>query len=150
MNIRLKEAKRAIRRYLTSAYSDDRLAWLLAHARHGRLSYQSCCCLIGAATSDHALRGRTSLKDASSPHYIVARQFVGAQEAERGYYSLGVIGKPWRLTQDELRRRRVIPMLLAEMRRREAARRRVPSPAPVPVGVRLRLCLGRPLQSERH
>ncbi len=49
----------------------------------------------------------------------MARQFVGAQEAEAAHYRLGFIGKRWQLTCDQLRRRRVIPMILREIRRRE-------------------------------
>ena len=129
MNSELKQSKRAIRIFLRTAYSNERLTWLLAHAQNGDLSYQSCCCLVGIATADHQLRGEVSAHRISrSSHYAVARLFVGAREAEWAFYQLGFIGRTWRLTGDDLRRRRLIPMLLAEIRRRSRPQRK-----PIPV-----------------
>jgi hypothetical protein len=121
----LKQCKRAIRIFLRTAYTDERLTWLLAHARSGKLSYQSCCCLVGAVTADHPLTGRVSARQiARSPHYAAARMFMGAREAEWAFYQLGFIRRPWRFASDEFRRRRLVPMLLAEIRRRALPGRR--------------------------
>lgn len=123
MDMRLRYGKRAIRQYLRTAYTDERLAWLLAHARGGKLTYQSCCCLIGVATADHALQTQTDVNLAASGHYHLARKFAGAREAEQAYWELGYRGEARSvLSNDELRRRRLIPMILSEMRQREQAR----------------------------
>ena len=133
MNSELKQSKRAIRIFLRTAYTDERLTWLLAHAQNGDLSYQSCCCLVGVATANHPLRSQTSARKISgASHYAVARLFLGAREAEWAFFRLGFIGRTWRLTCDDLRRRRLIPMLRAEISRRS---RPEPKPAlawPVP------------------
>ncbi len=123
MNFQLRQSKRAIRQYLRSAYSDERLAWLLAHARSGKLVYRSCCCLIGVATANHALRGRADVNRPAAKHYHLARKFIGAQEAEQAYWELGYKGAPRQeFSDDDLRRRRLIPMILSEMRRRALLR----------------------------
>jgi hypothetical protein len=123
MDIRLKEGKRAIRQYLRTAYTDERLAWLLAHARSGKLMYRSCCCLIGAATADHPLQARTDVNVSSAEHYHLARKFVGAREAEQAYWELGYRGESRSVqSSDEIRRRRLIPMIRSEMWQRERAR----------------------------
>lgn len=120
MDQQLKEAKRAIRAFWPN-YSDERLAWLLAHARSGRLSYFSCCCFIGVATADHALRGDTEFwQIARASHYTTAEELPGAAHAEEAFaylsdYADGDI--------DVAKgRRRIIPMILAEMRRRDRLR----------------------------
>lgn len=123
MNISLRVRKNAIRQYLRTAYSDERLAWLLAHARSGRLTYQSCCCLIGAATADHSLRGKSDVNLPSAAHYHLARKFVGARDAEQAYWELGYQhGFRPAQSSDELRLRRLIPMILSEMWQRSRAR----------------------------
>lgn len=122
MDVQLRRGKHAIRQFLRTAYSDERLAWLLAHARSGKLAYQSCCCLIGVATSDHQLRGKTDVNEAPAGHYHLARKFVGAREAEQAYWELGYYGSARSTaSNDELRRRRLIPLILSEMRRRQHA-----------------------------
>lgn len=122
MNMGLRERKRAIRQFLRTAYSDERLVWLLAHARSGRLAYQSCCCMIGAATADHPLRGKADVNLAAAAHYRLAQKFVGAREAEQAYWELGYQNgyRPME-SSDGMRRRRLIPMILSELRRRERA-----------------------------
>lgn len=120
MDVQLRREKHAIRQFLRTAYSDERLAWLLAHARSGKLAYQSCCCLIGVATSDHQLRGKTDVNEAPASHYHMARKFVGAREAEQAYWEIGYCGGARSTaSNDELRRRRLIPLILSEMRRRQ-------------------------------
>ncbi len=126
MDARLKDCKRAIRLFLRIAYSDERLAWLLAHARSGKLSYRSCCCLVGVATADHPLQERAApiglapWLTPSGSHYAFAKTFLGANEAERAYYYMGHIGKSGFFSSaDAQRRRRLIPLVRAEMRRRE-------------------------------
>ncbi|MGH9327514.1 MAG: hypothetical protein ACRD2B_12645 [Terriglobia bacterium] len=115
----LRVRKHAIRQYLRTAYSDERLAWLLAHAKSGKLTYQSCCCLIGAATADHALRAKSDVNLPSAAHYHLARKFIGARDAEQAYWELGYQhGYRPAQSSDELRLRRLIPMILSEIRQR--------------------------------
>lgn len=123
MDMRLKNGKRAIRQYLRTAYSDERLAWLLAHARGGKLVYQSCCCFIGVATADHSLQVKADVNLALAAHYHLARRFVGAREAEQAFWEFGYRGESRSVeSSDDIRRRRLIPMILSEMRQRARAR----------------------------
>lgn len=123
MDSHLRKQKSAIRQYLRTAYTDERLAWLLAHARSGKLMYQSCCCLIGVATADHSLQAKADVNQSSAAHYRIARKFVGAREAEQAYWEMGYRGESRSLqSNDEIRQRRLIPMILSEMRQRAYAR----------------------------
>lgn len=119
MDSELRRCKRAIRIFLRTAYTNERLTWLLAHARSGKLAYQSCCCLVGLPTADHALAGKMSSQQISkSGHYGIGKAFLGAREAERAYYRLGLVRRAGLDASDETRRRRLIPMVLAEIERR--------------------------------
>jgi hypothetical protein len=113
------EIKKHLRAYLRTAYSDDRLAALLAHAQEGKLSYHSCCCFIGAATANHALRGHLGIGDRTEPHYQTARGAYGAELAEDAYCEIGWKLAYGRLDEDAARRRFLIPLVRAEMKRRE-------------------------------
>ncbi len=123
MDVKLRERKRAIRQYLRTAYTDERLIWLLAHARGGKLTYQSCCCLIGVATADHPLEGKADVNQPSAAHYHLAKLYMGAREAEQAYWELGYLGESRSLrSSDEIRRHRLIPMILSEIRQRSRAK----------------------------
>lgn len=106
-------------------YSDQQLAALLAHARDGKLAYQSCCCFISIPTADHALRSELNFgKVIGTGHYQIAMELSGANSAEAAFLYLGehvVIHDDWK-SDDKVRRRILIPMVLAEMRRRERSR----------------------------
>jgi hypothetical protein len=122
MDIRFRVWKRAIRQFLRTSYSDERLTWLLAHAQSGKLAYQSCCCLIGVATADHGLCGKVDLSQSTPRHYELARMLPGAKDAEMAFWELGYVGgSRLHKSSDELRRRRLIPMIRAVMRARERA-----------------------------
>jgi len=127
----LRRCKRTIRIFLRTAYTNERLAWLLVHARSGRLSYQSSCCLVGLPTADHALAGKmTSEQVSKSRHHWIGKAFLGTDEAEQALYRLGLVRRAGLDASDELRRRRLIPMVLAEIWRRageEKRSTRVPS-----------------------
>jgi hypothetical protein len=129
MNQQLKECKQKIRVFLQSQYSDGRLAWLLAHAQSGRLAYFSCCCFIGTLTADHALRGYGGSDYAermsATSHLAKARQLENAHSAEVAFNDLGCVSvSEEEFGDDHVRRRRIIPMIKAEMRRRERERQR--------------------------
>lgn len=118
-----KRKKEAIRNFMQAHYSDQQLASLLAHARDGKLSYHSCCCFIGQPTADHALKSIPEAYERSvmaTHHYQEALNLPGANSAELAYLTLGcdLLGA----TDDRVRRRILIPMILAEMRRRERSR----------------------------
>ena len=122
MDIRFRVWKRAVRQFLRTAYSDERLAWLLAHAQSGKLAYQSCCCLIGVPTSDHSLCGKVDLSKSTPRHYELARMLPGAKEAEMAFWELGYVGgSRLHKSSDELRCRRLIPMIRAVIRARDRA-----------------------------
>lgn len=117
MNLEYRKNKQAIRSFMQNHYSDERLTALLAHAKDGKLVFASCCCFVGAATADHALRGRTNDFEYQS-HYKNAQRLEGAFAAEVGYYALG--------PEDEsLRLRILIPIIRAEMKRRDASRKQI-------------------------
>jgi hypothetical protein len=106
-----------IEKFLATAYSDEQLAALLAHAQDGKLSYRSCCCLIGVVTADHALKGEypkvfAGWADGASIHHIfeARNQWEFAPQAESEFARLG--------RDDAERRERLIPLIYAEMERR--------------------------------
>jgi hypothetical protein len=107
----LREVKQVIRAYMRSHYSDQNLADALCHARDGKLTHNSCCCFVGLPSADHALRvagekfGGHLGFDANSDPASLAFCFLAGSALGR--------------SADVTRRRRLIPMLLAEMRRRE-------------------------------
>ncbi len=129
MNQDLRANKQAIRAFLkTPIWTDEKLCALLAHAQD-KLSMWSCCCLIGCANADHALRGRLLAEggkrswDPSWNHYDVAKVWLplamGAEEAFR------FLAGPWDRQSpaaDELRRKRIRPIIRRELRERERAR----------------------------
>lgn len=111
-----KQNKAAIRTFLRQGYTDERLVMLLAHAQSGRLVYQSCCCLIGVSTADHPLRGKMTIDEIDdTPHYNSKDlDSPAALLAERSYAALAPINSE--------RRRILIPIVSAEIRRRDRAK----------------------------
>lgn len=120
----LHNAKGEIRPFLAAHYSDFALARLLVSARDGTLRFNSCCCFIGQAALAHT----ESVFDSDTrrihgvAHYNHAKAFLrGAIGAEQAYLKLGY-EKHWfdcsAKHRDSLRRRRLIPILKAEIRRR--------------------------------
>jgi hypothetical protein len=131
-----------IRRFISLHYTDQRLAEVYAHCCDGRLSYASCCCLIGAANSPHPLRGPSLVSLLIDGHLKQARALHFAAAAEREYYRLGMSGLRWLMIRmlrpwvprkiawrmvsnfdDDAQRRKLLrPILEAEMRHRELQR----------------------------
>ena len=104
-----------IRKFLATSYSDEKLAALLAHAESGRLSYSSCCCLIGIPTANHALHGAEQMVYNPSSHVHLSRKTLPfAREAEEEFYRLADDRK-----DDRQRRKRLLPLIREEMERRE-------------------------------
>ncbi len=102
-------------------YTDERLAQLLAHAQDGKLAYNSCCCFVGIAfwPGDHPFALNMERMGHINPtHESDGKAASGGQKAEDAYNSLWVPGR-FEEDMDAKRRRILIPMIRAEMRRRE-------------------------------
>lgn len=109
---------KAIERFLQTAYTDEKLAALLAWAEDGGLSALSCCCLIGISTRVGSFNKAFEFSPAHGgtnrrSHYLIARSLEGAVEAELEFMGLGDDGR---------RRARIIPLIHAEMEHRAALR----------------------------
>jgi len=118
---RTQENKQLIRTHLRENFDDSGLLRLLDHARNGKLSYLSCCCLKGACTADHKdgqLRGMTV--NYYVAHYKKANNIPSAAAAAPAYMEIreGNIKEEKLEQRDERGRRILIPMILAEIRRR--------------------------------
>jgi hypothetical protein len=104
-------------KFLQTAYSDEKLAALLAHAQDGKLAFCSCCCFIGVADSIHALQGHGLRADVfeNHPQRKAFRSTIVGKAAEFEFHGIG--------QNDAERRERLIPLILAEMERRELLRK---------------------------
>ena len=115
----LKRCKRALRILLRTAYSGERLHSLLAHSRSGEVDIRSCCYFPGGSTHRYMVPPKSTARPFSRLHrYPRAFMLRAAWEAEWALYRLGFIRRPWKFTSDELRGRRLAPMVRAEIRRR--------------------------------
>jgi hypothetical protein len=115
----LKRCKRTLRILLRTAHSGERLDLLLAHSRSGQVDIRFCCHFLGEIARRHAPLGKSTPRPVSKVyHYPRALMLQAACEAEWALYRLGFIRRPWRFTSDELRGRRLAPMVRAEIRRR--------------------------------
>ena len=129
MNNRLGDIKKALRAFFPN-YTTERLTAYLAHAQDGKVVYSSCCCFIGGATADHALRDRGDTND--QHHYQAAKKLPGADLAEAAFFDLGrphyqdPVGMDG-LKDDAQRRRVLIPMIKAELGRRAKPPQRIES-----------------------
>lgn len=119
----LKEDKAIVREYLGRVYTDSDLAKALDHARSGKMSFVSCCCLIGIPTADHELQGMNIAND--HHHYIKVAFSKYAKAAEEAFFCTGFVHGRGVCAPSEsiagsepLRRARIIPILKAEIRRR--------------------------------
>lgn len=120
-----------ITNFLRTEYSDSDLAAALAHAQDGKLSYYSCCCLRGIPSANHALRGVINTGEQFGPatehasHDPALFDLVRSDrymEADEAYLQLGSpIDDDWQAA-DARRRARLIPLIEAEISRRESER----------------------------
>jgi hypothetical protein len=106
----------AIRQFLKplsegGAYTDERLAMLLAPAEDGKLAFQSCCCLARIPTATHVLQGVHGGGVYPDLH------FEYPEGGEQVSYAFAKFGD-----SDSERRAKLIPMIKDEMARREALR----------------------------
>jgi hypothetical protein len=114
--------------FLQTTYTDETLAALLAHAQaepgedpDRKLSFFSCCCFIGVPNAPHALRGYMPefaqgrvLPAGSTHHQSVRLSSELAADAEEEFFFLG--------NTDAERRERLVPLIEAEIARREQGR----------------------------
>lgn len=125
----MEMSTKAIERFLKTAYTDEQLTMLLAHSEDGKMSFYSCCCLRGVPTADHALRGSFVREErVTSPGDHPAYWDTATtlhHDAEREFYDLSSM-KPSNEDQYDLsdaeRRTKLIPLIKAEMARRDALR----------------------------
>jgi hypothetical protein len=97
------------------AYTDEKLAALLAHAEDGKLSFMSCCCFAGVPSAQHSLRGYN--EDSLNEDYAAGHDASVDNywyEMSDAYGSLAMF--------DDDRRAKLIPLIKAEMSRRESSR----------------------------
>lgn len=105
-------AEAKVSEFLSSVYTDEKLAALLAHAQDGKLAFISCCCFAGVPSAVHALcawnenfldlEGHDPVIDSALPWFEMSDAF-------------GALGP-----DDHARRERIIPLIQAEMDRRES------------------------------
>jgi hypothetical protein len=121
----IQEAKHHVRSFLQDHYTDKKLAQGLDHLRAGDFRFVSCCCFVGIATAKHQkhqLRGYCDQATWNNAHYKKAKELPGGEMAEQAAV---VLSRPHRnpyAIDDARLTRRLIPMFLAEIRRREKAR----------------------------
>jgi hypothetical protein len=134
MNTQLRQNKATIRAFMRANYTDGKLIELLEHARSGKLAFYSCCCFIGVPTADHELQPSSIVgaQHSREKHYGKAVMLPGAKVAEEAYRLLSPYahdGSPidYYRESDPLRRRILIPMILAEIRRRRMAQSETPA-----------------------
>jgi hypothetical protein len=127
--VSMQARRRAIRAFLgTDIWTDEKLCGLLAHAQSGKLAFVSCCCLVGSATADHALKG-VNHDYGWSPHYQASRQLPFSPIAEHAF--LHLLPQALRngtsnlAVHDAARCRILIPIIRAELRRRERLRQSI-------------------------
>jgi hypothetical protein len=115
-------------KFLQTTYTDETLAALLAHTKTEpgedparKLSFFSCCCFIGIPNAPHALRGYVPefaqgrvLPAGSTHHQSVRLSSELAADAEEEFFFLG--------STDAERRERMVPLIEAEIVRREQVR----------------------------
>jgi len=108
--------------YMRRHYSDEALAHLLAHAEDGRLAFHSCTCFIGvppAVAASSALHGECVMWGCRALFASEARRDIPeADAAEDAFFDLG--------QYDHDRRNNLIPLIKAEMARREFLRSESP------------------------
>jgi hypothetical protein len=124
-----QERKRIIRGFMREHYTDERLAMTLAHARDGKMSYYTCCCLVGLATPEipHALQGRLvgMYTHENAPSDIIVHirlrdaLCLPCTGADLAYRELTHNDH---LEGEAIRRRILIPIIRCEMRRRSHLR----------------------------
>jgi len=136
--------REAIRPFVRRHYTDEVLAAAIAHAEDGKLAYESCCCLVGIPTADHALDSY-ALHDPDyftiygdhttyGGHYSKSkRELAGAVEAERAWFrwtnkihSEPVFPAPYHPEYNSTARRILLPVLRAEQWRRSRMRQNTP------------------------
>lgn len=103
--------------FLRTEYTDEKLAALLAHSEDGRLAFFSCCCFAGLPSATHALRGVALaefeiLRGMAEGHDKDLDEALPWFQMSNAFCGLGI--------DDEVRRAKLIPLIKAEMDRREA------------------------------
>lgn len=115
--------------FLRTAYTDERLAMLLAHAESERLAFFSCCCFAGVPTAKHALQGQMLAPNAINHGYAKGHK-ADTESLQWAAMSSAFCA----LGDDDIERRaKLIPLIHAEMQRRKSLRAQVEVPEMVTV-----------------
>jgi hypothetical protein len=123
LDFELKRCKRTLRILLRTAYTDERLTVLLDHSRNGEVDFRLSC-LLGSIALHQASLGKSTGRPLPTLHrYQRAVMLLTAYEGEWALYRLGFIRRTSLSTSDELRGRRLAPMVRAEIRRRSRPQR---------------------------
>jgi len=114
MNAELKEVKIDIRNWI-ARFSDQRLSEVYAFNADGQMEFaHPCRCLLGVTLG-------APHQDCAGGHYDIALELPAAVAAEDAYDLLGFIGVQVdsEAEANDVRRRRLSPILRGEMRRRD-------------------------------
>src|SRR5258708_6068114 len=116
----MTDSEQTIADFLRTAYTDEKLAALLAHAEDGKLAFNSCCCVAGFPYARHAYQSKWT-GDHGGKNYkgfpegqIVSLAFNRLANNHDGHYLSQSSAE-----DDAVRRANLIPLVHAEMRRRE-------------------------------
>ena len=131
----LSQAKQEIRNFIRTYWSDQKLAEVYAFNADGKMRYHStCCCFLGVTQSE--VLHQTCPLGMEPIHYLFVKEnYAGAKRAEGAYAMLGWPSS-WLISGDRddvlgfgyetIRRRRLSPILRAEMRLRSRLFKEVP------------------------
>lgn len=101
-------------KFLQTAYTDENLAALLAHAQDGKLSFYSCCCVAGIPSAGHALKESSEYDGGEhEPYHPMSLPYPECQLADRVSEEFRLLGEG-----DVERRAAIIPLIRAEQDRR--------------------------------
>lgn len=101
-------------KFMHEFYDDQHLSALLEHAEDGKLVLYSCCCFVGAANADHPLQSGFDINFPSFHYVLMHENNSFTSVAEEAFGNLG--------KEDSERRAAIIPLIRAEMARRDALR----------------------------
>lgn len=106
--------------FMRQHYTDEKLVALLAHAEDGKLSFLSCCCFAGVPSAVHALAGANDNYLDMEGHNAAMEEALPWFQMSDTYEALG--------PDDSQRRGRLVPLIRAEIERRERERSESSSP----------------------
>lgn len=129
MDTQLREYKKTLRDYMRRYYTEANLVDLLDHARSGGLAYNSCCCFIGLPSRDHDGFAGHNERLGSGYHGALYAKSEIPTAAFAEFAFLKLSHRNWTIDEDDsYRQRLLIPMILAELKRRRQLQEVQPVP----------------------